>query len=597
MSGRAWLIPVAVVVVVAVAIVALRRPSQPAQSAVSGQTVAVAYGNLQPQVGGTGSIRAASAVTLVAQGSGTLSSLPVAVGEAVDAGQVVATVDDQGASAARVAQAQAALAAAQTQLQQLESPASFVSSDQVKAAQIGVQQAQAALAQAQAVEAQAQTAHNTAVSSETLTSPIDGTIVSLAVSQGQSVTPGAAVATVAPDLNKVQIDAQVLDVNLYNIYVGEEAGALVPAVNTTLGGTVSQIAGQPDRTTAQGNYYDVTIQLGSVTSGPSSTLANQKLQAGMSAYVNLFSNKPGQLPNTPGLIQTQPIPNSSIVVADGVVNYTGAWTVTAPAAGNVATVPVQQWGSVQKGDTLATLTGSGLTAAVQQAEAALATAKAGVASAQAALDAAQAKVQMTEAPAPAPDAQIAAAQAAVQQAQATLQAAQAAAAQLAVKAPFAGVVSATMVTAGAQVAPGTPVLTMVNPTTIQAVIQVPAAQVGLLTTGQSATVTAAGGQTYTGTVAQVSPQGQNLGGATVYPVTLNLAQTDGLKAGMAITATIQVPPIQHVLVVPAAAVSGGTVVVAGAQGSHVQPVTLGTSDGKFVQVIQGLTAGEQVILP
>jgi RND family efflux transporter MFP subunit len=596
MSGRGrWLIVAGAVVVIALAAVILRRPAAPTQSGVSGRTVTVGYGSVQPQVGGTGSIRTSAAVTLVAEAVGTLQTLPVKVGEQVAAGQTIASIDDQGASAARVAQARAALTAAQTQLQQMQNPSAFVSSDAVSQAQAGVQQAQAALAQAQAAEAQAQTAYNTAVSAETLTAPIDGYVVDLAVNPGQAVAPGTPVVTIAPDLQNMQVEAQVLQENLYNVYVGEEAAMYIPGTDSTYGGTVAKIAGQPDQTTAQGTFFDVTVTIGAVTSSnPSST----KLAAGMSAYVNLFSNKPGQLPNTPGLIQTQPIPNSSTVVAQGTVSYADAWVVTTAAAGNVATLPLGQGAYVLKGETVATLTGAALTDAVQQAQAALATAKTGVGSAEAALTAAQTRAQETASPSAAAPAQIAAQQSAVQEARAALQAAQQAAAQLAVKAPFPGVISATMVSAGQQVAPGTAVATLVDPTTMQAVVQVPAAEIGLVATGQTASVAvAAEGRTYSGTVSQISPQGQNIGGTTVYSVVINIAQPQGLQAGQSVTAGIRVPPMQHALVIPAAAVSGGAVMVAGANGAHAQAVTLGPSDGTNVVVLQGLRAGQQIIVP
>lgn len=596
MSSRGrWFIAIGAVVVIAIVAVILRHPAAPTQSAASGQTVTVGYGSVQPQVGGAGSIRTAASVTLVSEAAGTLQTLPVKVGQQVTAGQTIASIDDQGASAARVAQAQAALTAAETQLQQMQHPSAFVSSDAVTQAQVGVNQAEAGLAQAQAAAAQAQTAYNTAVSLETLTAPIDGYVVNLAVNQGQPVAPGTSVATIVPDPKSMQVDAQVLDVNLYNVYVGEEAAMYVPGTDSTYGGTVTKIAGQPDQTTPQGSYYDVTVTIGQVTStNPNSV----KLAAGMSAYVNLFSNKPGQLPNTPGLIQTQPIPNSSTVVADGSVNYANAWVVTSGAAGDVATLPLAEGSYVLKGETVATLTGPALTAAVQQAQAALATAKTAVGSAEAALTAAQTRSQETASPSAAAPAQIAAQQAAVQEAQAALHAAQQAAAQLAVKAPFPGVISALMVSAGQQVGAGTAVATLVDPTTMQAVIQIPAAQIGLVATGQAASVTvAAEGRTYGGTVSQISPQGQNMGGTTVYSVIINLDHPQGVQAGQAATAAIQVPPMRHALVIPVAAVSGGAVMVAGPSGAHAQAVTLGPSDGTNVVVLQGLHPGDQIIVP
>ncbi len=137
--------------------------------------------------------------------------------------------------------------------------------------------------------------------------------------------------------------------------------------------------------------------------------------------------------------------------------------------------------------------------------------------------------------------------------------------------------------------------------------------IGKVRPGQIVEITAAAlpGQTFTGTVERVSVNGTTTSGFTTYPVTIVLEEYGDLKPGMNVSATILGDTAKHVLAVPVAAVNrGNTVLVAGAgalgeDGTTVvdlskaeeRPVTLGRSDAEYIEITEGLTAGDTVLVP
>ena len=137
--------------------------------------------------------------------------------------------------------------------------------------------------------------------------------------------------------------------------------------------------------------------------------------------------------------------------------------------------------------------------------------------------------------------------------------------------------------------------------------------IGKVRPGQTVEITAAAlpGQTFTGTVERVSVNGTTTSGFTTYPVTIVLEEYGDLKPGMNVSATILGDTAKHVLAVPVAAVNrGNTVLVAGAgalgeDGTTVvdlskaeeRPVTLGRSDAEYIEITEGLTAGDTVLVP
>ncbi len=127
--------------------------------------------------------------------------------------------------------------------------------------------------------------------------------------------------------------------------------------------------------------------------------------------------------------------------------------------------------------------------------------------------------------------------------------------------------------------------------------------------GQTATVVldALPDQTFEGTVTKISDSGNVQSGVTTYPVTITLTDSadSGMKTGMNANATISIATSENVLLIPLDALqeTGGEQFVFVADGStggdgmqgERRTVQTGLSDGTNVEIISGLSEGEQII--
>ena len=172
-----------------------------------------------------------------------------------------ATVDTDRSNTAQdesaVAAAQAALAQAAAQAQ-----ASNATVDQ------NASTAQSQAANAQAAQAAVQSAQATVQQDQfnldhsVITSPVDGTVVSRAVSIGQTVAASLQTPTlfsIAQDLNKMEVDINVGEPDIGNVKKGDSVDFSVLAYpNTTFHGTVSQVRINP-QTLNNVVTYDVVV--------------------------------------------------------------------------------------------------------------------------------------------------------------------------------------------------------------------------------------------------------------------------------------------------------------------------------------------------
>ena len=167
-----------------------------------------------------------------------------------------------------------------------------------------------------------------------------------------------------------------------------------------------------------------------------------------------------------------------------------------------------------------------------------------------------------------------------------------------VKAPVAGVISAKNAKVGAiATGNGEPLFAMIRDGAIEMKADVAEADIIKLAVGQPATVTLAGGNTKVeGTIRLIAP--------TVDPVSrlgtvfISLTATEKARAGMYASALITAEQKQAV-VLPQTAVTnenGRTIVRKVENGViRILPVKTGISDGKFIEVLEGLKAGEEVV--
>ena len=127
-----------------------------------------------------------------------------------------------------------------------------------------------------------------------------------------------------------------------------------------------------------------------------------------------------------------------------------------------------------------------------------------------------------------------------------------------------------------------------------------------LQVGQEVSITADAveGETFAGTVTNISIMGSTTGGTTTYPVTVRIDDTGDLLPGMNVDCTITTASVTDVLRIPAGAVSrGNRVLVYGEdnggdetipEGYGWREITIGESDGDYVEVLSGLSEGDQI---
>jgi macrolide-specific efflux system membrane fusion protein len=198
---RPWHLYVLAALAVVLAVLAVAEIGPATSSArTSTQTVTAEQGVVQSTVTGSGNIEAGTDLDLNFQTGGTVSSVDVHVGEHVQKGQLIATLD-QSSAQLTLDQAQQNLAAAEDQLTSAESGSTTsgsttgastssagTSSTSTTSSAQSIASAQAAVDSAQASVDTAQAALN----GTKLYAPVSGTIVSLAsLLPGDSVSAGS----------------------------------------------------------------------------------------------------------------------------------------------------------------------------------------------------------------------------------------------------------------------------------------------------------------------------------------------------------------------------------------------------------------------
>jgi len=145
--------------------------------------VAVTSGTIRQSVSASGTLEPAHRADLTFAVSGTVTSVPVAAGDKVRSGAVLATVDTASLKAA-VTSAKASVSAMQDQLTAQQDAGS-------SAVQIASTQAQLTDAEAKLTDAQ------TALAEASMTSPITGTVAQVDIAVGDSVTQSGSSASAA----------------------------------------------------------------------------------------------------------------------------------------------------------------------------------------------------------------------------------------------------------------------------------------------------------------------------------------------------------------------------------------------------------------
>ena len=282
--SKLWLI-VGVVAVVAVA--AWMLSGKKKKEEVTFATEKVAPANLQNSVTATGTIEPVTSVTVGTQVSGIVSKLYVDYNSVVKKGQVIAELDKTNLIS-QLNTAKANLASAQSKLNYETAnykrykslyQKGLVSADDYENAQLTYKQASEQVATCKEEVQRAQTNLGYA----TITSPIDGVVLSKSVEEGQTVAASFSTPelfTIAQDLTNMQVVADVDEADIGDVKNGERVSFTVDAYpDDTFEGTVTQVR-QEATTTNNVVTYEVVI------SAPNADL---KLKPGLTANVTIFT--------------------------------------------------------------------------------------------------------------------------------------------------------------------------------------------------------------------------------------------------------------------------------------------------------------------
>jgi HlyD family secretion protein len=249
------------------------------------QTAIVTRGAITQAVTATGTLNPVVNVQVGSQISGNIQKLFVDFNSPVKAGQVVAQIDP-AVFQASVTQAEGDLANARAALELARVTAKRTEELVAKqnSAQSELDQALAALHQAEAMITIKEGALQKArvdLDHCTITSPIDGIVISRSVDVGQTVAASLSapvIFTIANDLAKMQIDANVAEADIGTVEAGQRVDFTVDAFpKRTFHGEVVQVRNAPI-TVQNVVTYDTVIGVNN---------SDLKLKPGMTANVSI----------------------------------------------------------------------------------------------------------------------------------------------------------------------------------------------------------------------------------------------------------------------------------------------------------------------
>ncbi len=188
--------------------------------------------------------------------------------------------------------------------------------------------------------------------------------------------------------------------------------------------------------------------------------------------------------------------------------------------------------------------------------------------------------------------------AALKQAQADYALAQLDAGNLVVKAPIDGIIGALPVTTGSNISTNTEIAQLINLSTMKVKTQATESQVGMFQNGQTVDVLISSTNVTTkGTITSVSPLADD---SKSYPIEIEIDNPNSrLKVGM-IASVEMTGELHKALVVPREAVVSkdkeNLVYIVEQEKAKQVKVKLGESDGENVEILEGLTGTEEVVV-
>lgn len=285
MNKKKTLVIVAVAAIAALAVWLLSGGKK--EEKITFDTAAVAPANIMNSITATGTIEPVTSVTVGTQVSGIVSKLFVDYISVVKKGQVIAELDKTNLMS-QLNTAKTQLATAQSQLNYQTAnykryktlfEKGLVAADDFDNAKLSYTQAKEQVVSAKEEVQRAQTNLGYA----TITSPIDGVVLSKSVEEGQTVAASFSTPelfTIAQDLTNMQVVADVDEADIGDVKEGERVTFTVDAYpDDTFEGKVKQVR-QEATTTNNVVTYEVVI------SAPNADL---KLKPGLTANVTIYT--------------------------------------------------------------------------------------------------------------------------------------------------------------------------------------------------------------------------------------------------------------------------------------------------------------------
>ena len=302
------------------------------QAGVTYGTAEVNVGDITNSVTATGTIEPVTSVTVGTQVSGKVAHLYVDYNSVVKKGQVIAELDKTNLMS-ELASAKANLSSAQSNLSYQQSHFNryqilfnkgLISANDYEQTRLSYEQAQQQVRTAR--ESVNKAATNLGYA--TITSPIDGVVLSKSVEEGQTVAASfntPELFTIAQDLTNMQVIADIDEADIGEVKEGQRVTFTVDAYpDDVFSGVVKQVR---QEATTESNV--VTYQV--VISAPN---ANLKLKPGLTANVTIFTKEVKNVLSVPSKalkftpnekmltdgqsIQDVPAPNKVWTLEDGV---------------------------------------------------------------------------------------------------------------------------------------------------------------------------------------------------------------------------------------------------------------------------------------
>ena len=280
---------IAVVVIVIVAVAAWAMSGGKKEEDINFKEEKVALKTLQNSVTATGTIEAVTSVTVGTQVSGIVNKLYVDYNSQVKKGEVIAELDktnllsELNTAKANLASAQSSLNYQAANMERYKTlyKKGLVSADEYENALLTYRQAKEQVASSKENVQRAQTNLGYA----TITSPIDGTVISKSVEEGQTVAASfntPELFTIAKYLTNMQVVANVDEADIGGVKEGNRVTFTVDAYpDDTFEGTVKQVRLEAT-TTNNVVTYEVVI------SAPNADL---KLKPGLTANVTIYTQE------------------------------------------------------------------------------------------------------------------------------------------------------------------------------------------------------------------------------------------------------------------------------------------------------------------